>query len=538
VANPWDDYRPAAPAASTVGPWSDYGNVRGTPEQQAQLAKNDKIIAARQQSPDAGFWSVAGEALKNGPKALMDFISGHPLAEYDAKLNANAHEAQQLREQGRPVEGTARLVSGFLPGSGDEAVAAGEEFGAGHPRAGAAHAVMALLPFAAEGVPRVVDAAADTSRMALETARGAATGTADFVGGAAASQLTRDVAASIPGVGPIANKWVLKPVAKLQKGAKALEAEAAEASPEATVRGITYPNGDYPKIGETAPAPKATGGKPAPVLPDDYSPPRDAVGPWSDYQPAEPVPVQGQPQHRPAPQGDWPANRPAVTVENYPAPRQPVPPGPNVAPEPPAPQGQPQHLPAPQGDWPPNPPGSPASSAEGVITASDVARLTPKQFAKLPIKEQQAAQATADALNRSIAANGTAAAPPAPGLQPPAAEAETAPQTESPRSQYTASGERKSPQLRGEEKHAYNIAQKEDRFAATLDKLSPTGTEIPWERIAANDLSPDEWAFYTGKVGPKEVPPNESILGIAAKLKKLQAPKRAKALADMMAEPK
>jgi hypothetical protein len=189
---------------------------------------------------------------------------------------------------------------------------------------------------------------------------------------------------------------------------------------------------------------------------------------------------------------------------------------------------------------------APAPAGPGPITALDVMKAS-----KTRITAQQA-QATADALNETIqhapqapappaveppAVNGTAAAaPPMPLDQAEADMAATPPAAETPRSQYTASGERKSSAARGQEIKAANIDAKGQRFATVLDQLSPTGTEIPWEKVKS--MSPDEWAFYTKKVGAAEVPPNESIPAIAEYLKKLQAPKRAKALADMMAEPK
>lgn len=126
---------------------------------------------------DPGFWNTLGDALKNGPKAFMDFASGHPIqqiSKHGKELGDASKEAWKSGDKSRAV---GLAVASMLPGSGDEAVASGEEFGAGHPGAGAAHAALALLPFAHEpfavGV-RAAESTAAKARIAIPPAIDAA----------------------------------------------------------------------------------------------------------------------------------------------------------------------------------------------------------------------------------------------------------------------------------------------------------------------------------------------------------------------------
>lgn len=130
-------------------------------------------------SEDPGFWNTLGEAAKNGPRALMDFLTGHPidqLRQRGERFNEAATEAWKRGEHGTAL---ALGIAGILPpGTGEEAIASGEEFGAGHLGAGSAHAVLALAPFlvgpAARGASRVAKTAAPAASTVSSFARGAA----------------------------------------------------------------------------------------------------------------------------------------------------------------------------------------------------------------------------------------------------------------------------------------------------------------------------------------------------------------------------
>lgn len=120
------------------------------------------------------------------------------------------------------------------------------------------------------------------------------------------------------------------------------------------------------------------------------------------------------------------------------------------------------------------------------VTAADVAGVTPAKFAKLSPADQAAAQTTADALNRHA---GRTEAPPAPVEAPSApiqqieqaaprrmtlAEAEadmmaqSAPEVDTPQSQYQANGERKPSGIRAVDRETMNRTAKVSRVAQEI----------------------------------------------------------------------
>jgi hypothetical protein len=332
---------------------------------------------ARPKDQDPGFWSTIGDALKNGPTRFMDFITGHPIQQLSERGKAMGDAAKEAWKRGDHSTAIGLGLASMIPGAGDEAVAAGNEFGSGHTGAGAAHTALALAPFFGKYVPGAVDAAVDGAGMVAETARGAARGTAQTVARVATSPLTRETIGSIPGAGPLANA-ALRKVALASKLVKAVT-EGDTPAPAATVKGITYPNGDYPGSGK--PAAAVTGGKPAPVVPDDFSPPRTGGSPLTP-QVETPVPTYGQPQQRTPPPYAPPMRAPQPAAVPYPPPRQPGPLPPNVDPPPPPTYGQPiPRMPPPDVPpaAPPVPPVAPPVAEGPVIEPNPPGAAVPNE---------------------------------------------------------------------------------------------------------------------------------------------------------------
>lgn len=160
----------------------------GTPAQNTQLAKNDKMIADRQQTPDAGFWNTLGDAVKNGPKSLMDFISGHPMQQMSEHGKEMGDAAKEAFKKGDYSSAFGLGLASMLPGTGDVSVAAGNAFGEGKIREGLAHTALAVGPVVGpELAGKAMGMAPDVASAAGDAARGAAEGTVDVLRGAAKS---------------------------------------------------------------------------------------------------------------------------------------------------------------------------------------------------------------------------------------------------------------------------------------------------------------------------------------------------------------
>ncbi len=104
-----------------------------------------------QESPDPGFIKTAWDAVTSAPKNLMDFATGHPRTQMDKHFADQTRASGEAFRRGDYPGAVSSGLAAFLPGAGDEATAAGEEYGAGHPGAGTAHAAMALAPFLLKG---------------------------------------------------------------------------------------------------------------------------------------------------------------------------------------------------------------------------------------------------------------------------------------------------------------------------------------------------------------------------------------------------
>ena len=162
--------------------------VGPTDTQKQQLAKNDQMIADRQQAPDAGFWNTIGDALKNGPKSFMDFISSHPMQQLSEHGKEMGSAAKAAFHRGDYSTAVGIGLASLLPGVGDEAVASGNAIGEGKPKEGLAHAALAVAPVVApEAASKAIEVAPDIVSAAGDAAKGAVQGTADVVRGAANS---------------------------------------------------------------------------------------------------------------------------------------------------------------------------------------------------------------------------------------------------------------------------------------------------------------------------------------------------------------
>lgn len=153
-----------------------------TPEQYVKL-KLDIMYPQTAETPGKGFWGTLGDV---GPK-IMDYITGGGSAGVPGIIqdikdpNRHYRELQQQGnaqyKQGEPVSGFGTKLASLIPGYGDEALAAGNEFGAGNIGGGSAHALLSLLPFAARNIPDVPpNALPNLKRVAINTGRGVKAG--------------------------------------------------------------------------------------------------------------------------------------------------------------------------------------------------------------------------------------------------------------------------------------------------------------------------------------------------------------------------
>lgn len=108
---------------------------------------------------DPTFWSVMGGFLRNAPTQFMEFASGHPVQSMWESAGDKAERTKEAIANKDYSTAFGTALSAMIPGSGDEAVVAGEEFGSGNTGAGAAHSLIALAPFlyrpAVQATPRV-----------------------------------------------------------------------------------------------------------------------------------------------------------------------------------------------------------------------------------------------------------------------------------------------------------------------------------------------------------------------------------------------
>lgn len=94
-----------------------------------------------------GFMDVMGNVATHGPRAFMDWATGHPLTEVSKHGREMGKQSVEAFKKGDPLTGIGTGLASFIPGSGDEALAAGTEFGEGNVGGGAAHSIIALAPF-------------------------------------------------------------------------------------------------------------------------------------------------------------------------------------------------------------------------------------------------------------------------------------------------------------------------------------------------------------------------------------------------------
>lgn len=148
--------------------------------------------------------------------------------------------------------------------------------------------------------------------------------------------------------------------------------------------------------------------------------------------------------------------------------------------------------------------------------------LAKKQFNKLTPEQQN--------IVRDLASRGTTS---------PAAQTASAPQTETPRSMYTASGDLKSPQLRAQEIINANAIAKGDRIGPALaQKFYASGVraddlgKIPVGRVAVDQIAKGAtpgWENIVddlksqGIIGAKETTPNLSIPRVQFYLRQLES---------------
>jgi hypothetical protein len=123
-----------------------------TPQQSAQLAKNDRIIQGMEPLKDQGLLPTLWNDIKALPSRTMDFLSGHPMHDM---YNASGEQADAAKEALRRNDYSSAIghtLAGVLPVVGPSASQAGEELGGGQPGQGAAHTIEMLAPMVTHGV--------------------------------------------------------------------------------------------------------------------------------------------------------------------------------------------------------------------------------------------------------------------------------------------------------------------------------------------------------------------------------------------------
>lgn len=130
-----------------------------------QFQKNQQMINAREQAPDAGFFSTLGSDISNAPSKFMDWATGHPIDSAvqgirDATVARQAQRpmAADAFKQGDYLGAAGHGLASVMPFVGPAAAGIGEEIGGGQPGQGAAHAAELLAPF---GAGKAADLAQD-----------------------------------------------------------------------------------------------------------------------------------------------------------------------------------------------------------------------------------------------------------------------------------------------------------------------------------------------------------------------------------------
>ncbi len=132
--------------------------------------ENAAQLAGPPAEEDPGFFGTIGSALANAPTAFMNFATGHPIREIGQHGRALGAEAKAAAKRGDYSTAFGTGLASMIPGSGDEAMASGQEYGAEHPGAGTAHALMAIAPFLGPPALRATDEAVSANMPAIRTA--------------------------------------------------------------------------------------------------------------------------------------------------------------------------------------------------------------------------------------------------------------------------------------------------------------------------------------------------------------------------------
>ena len=155
------------PASQQVNDWQTV-----TPNDWQTVPAPNK--AAIPQEPGNHFGDIIGDALTNGPKRFMDYLSGHPVEEFYKNATPMVDKAREAFKTGDVLSGLAHMAGILVP----EVPAALEEFKANNPSGGFGHAALAVAPFAAGPVAEAAGPALD---VAAETAKGAVRGATETI---------------------------------------------------------------------------------------------------------------------------------------------------------------------------------------------------------------------------------------------------------------------------------------------------------------------------------------------------------------------
>ena len=255
-------------------PQSKYGLASAVPLPSGPLS----VVADSPQDAGPGnhFGDVIGDALKNGPQRFMDFLSGHPIEELNKNAAAHGEAAKAAIKAGDYSTAFGHLLAGLIPGSGDEAVKAGEEFGSGNPSGGFGHAVLALAPFLA---PELANRAAPVVNAAGAGIAAAAPDAAAGLGKIGVGELV----AKVPGMELPARFGLQYPGLKQIRGSIPKGLEAFKAALDAS-KGRT--------VGPPSIAPTKTPATPV----DPTAPPAPAVTPQLQATAAQGAAVQLTPE--------------------------------------------------------------------------------------------------------------------------------------------------------------------------------------------------------------------------------------------------
>src|SRR5215469_3331642 len=224
-----------------------------------------KHAAPAPEGPGNHFSDIIGDAIANGPKRFMDFMSGHPIEDINAMAYQHGLAIKEALKNKDYSTAFGHLLAAFLPGIGDEAVKAGEEFGGGNPSGGFGHTVLAL---AAPLAPELDERSAPVVKAA---GSGIAAAAPDVASGLAKIGVG-EVAAKVPGLELPARFGLQYPGLRQIRGAIPKGWEAFKSALDATkARAVEAPG---EPVAQSAPqeAPQPAPAAPTPVGPPPVAP--------------------------------------------------------------------------------------------------------------------------------------------------------------------------------------------------------------------------------------------------------------------------